>query len=392
MFISSDNKLTFAHHFLVPDNPTHRQYEALRAYFVEGLSSKDAAARFGYSPGSFRGLVHQFRKTPDRAFFRPAFERIPNPQPRDELRQRIVALRKLNLSIYDISRALHHEGPSLSPVAVNHILREEGFARLPRRLDEERPAGTRPEQADVADVSQLDLAPRSFRTKFGGLFFFLPDLVPCRLDALLDRAEFPGSQKIPAGCAIRSLLALKLFGNRRHSHVMSHVLDEGLALFAGLNVIPKRSFLTEYSCRIPPPCYPKLLQAWLKAVRHGGLAHGSSFDVDFHTIPFHGADALLEKHYVAKRSRRQKGVLAFLAQDAKTRVFCYANTDLRKERQNDEILRFVDFWTEHTGQRPEELIFDSKLTTGAISPMRANAAVFGVFPEPLIGRWPVSRP
>ena len=31
---------------------------------------------------------------------------------------------------------------------------------------------------------------------------------------------------------------------------MSYVFDEGLALFAGLNVIPKRSFLTEYSCRI----------------------------------------------------------------------------------------------------------------------------------------------
>jgi hypothetical protein len=39
---------------------------------------------------------------------------------------------------------------------------------------------------------------------------------------------------------------LKLFGNARHSHVMSSVLDEGLALFAGLNVVPKRSFLTEY--------------------------------------------------------------------------------------------------------------------------------------------------
>ena len=46
----------------------------------------------------------------------------------------------------------------------------------------------------------------------------------------------------------------KLFGSARHSHVMSYVFDEGLALFAGLNVIPKRSFLTEYSCRIRPVC------------------------------------------------------------------------------------------------------------------------------------------
>jgi hypothetical protein len=96
-----------------------------------------------------------------------------------------------------------------------------------------------------------------------------------------------------------------------------------------------------------------------------GLEHGSSFDLDFHTIPFHGEDALLEKHYVSKRSRRQKGILAFLAQDGDKRFFCYANTDLRKEQQDDEILQFVKFWKKRTGQLPEELIFDSKLTTYA---------------------------
>jgi hypothetical protein len=146
---------------------------------------------------------------------------------------------------------------------------------------------------------------------------------------------------------------------------MSSVLDEGLALFAGLNVIPKRSFLTEYSCRIEPASYPALMRNWFGAVNRLGLRRGASFDLDFHTIPFHGDDALIEKHYVSKRSRRQKGMLAFLAQDAETRVFCYANAELRKDQQNDEILRFVDFWKQRTGRLPEELIFDSKLTTYA---------------------------
>ena len=139
MFISSENKLTFSPHFLEPDNPTHRQYEALRAYFVEGLASQEAAARFGYSPGSFRGLVHQFRLDPHRPFFRPAFERIPNQRQRERLRQRVMELRKQNLSVYDISRALQHDGQTLSPVAVGQILHAEGFARLPRRRDDERP-------------------------------------------------------------------------------------------------------------------------------------------------------------------------------------------------------------------------------------------------------------
>ena len=164
---------------------------------------------------------------------------------------------------------------------------------------------------------------------------------------------------------MRSLLALKLFGTARHRHVMSYALDEGLALFAGLNAIPKRSFLTEYSCRIAPSCYPRLMRHWFNTVSRLGLRWGASFDLDFHTIPFHGEDALVEKHYVSKRSRSQKGMLAFLAQDAETHVFCYANAELRKDQRDDEILRFVDFWKRRTGHLPEELIFDSKLTTYA---------------------------
>jgi hypothetical protein len=85
--------------------------------------------------------------------------------------------------------------------------------------------------------------------------------------------------------------------------------------------------------------------------------------LDFHTIPFHGEDALLQKHYVSKRSRRQKGLLAFVAQDAETHVFWYGNAQVRKENQNDEILRFARYWKQRTGQWPQELIFDSKLTT-----------------------------
>ena len=140
---------------------------------------------------------------------------------------------------------------------------------------------------------------------------------------MLADAKFPGTKMMPAAHAIRSLLAMKLFGSARHSHVMSYVFDEGLALFAGLNVIPKRSFLTEYSCRIRPVCYPQIMRSWFDTVKKLGLKRGRSLDLDFHTIPFHGEDALVQKHYISKRSRKQKGVLAFVAQDSETRVFCY---------------------------------------------------------------------
>lgn len=349
--------------FLEPANPTHRQYEALRAYFVEGLPSAETAARFGYTPGSFRVLCHGFRRDLKRPFFLPVTKGPHVSAKRHTTREKIIELRKQNLSIYDISRTLKEEDRRLSPAAVARLLKDAGFAKLPRRADEERPATLRPEAAAVADVRELDLSAQHFRTQFGGLFLFVPYLTKIPLERMLEQAGFPGTQQVPAAQAMRSLLALKLFGSARHSHVMSSVFDQGLALFAGLNVIPKRSFLTEYSCRIPPAAYPKLMSRWFDALKALGFQHGVSFDVDFHSIPFHGEDALLQKHYISKRSRRQKGVLAFLAQDAEKRVFCYANAAVRKETQNDEILRFVEYWKQRTGHLPEELVFDSKLTT-----------------------------
>lgn len=356
--------------FLCPTNAVHRQYEALRAFFVDKVASHQAAALFGYSPGAFRVLCHHFRRNPRRPFFLPEHDQARRERPARQtkstrLRDRIIEMRKQNLSVYDIARSLAESGDVLSPPAVWQILEREGFAKLPRRRDEERPAVAGPDAAAVADVRQFDLSPCQFRTEFGGLFLFVPMLVELGFDNLLRRSRLPGSKMVPAGCAMRSLLGLKLFGSARHSHVMSSVFDQGLALFAGINTVPKRSFLTEYSCRIDPACYPELMRHWFDAMTKLGLERGLSFHLDFHTIPFHGEDALVEKHYISKRSRRQKGVLAFLAQDAGNRVFCYANADIRKNQQNDEILRFIDFWKRRTGRFPGELIFDSKLTTYA---------------------------
>lgn len=357
----------FALAFLEPKNTTHRQYEALRAYFVDGLASAEAARRFGYTAGSFRVLCHRFRQDPGREFFllpqkgpRPSIQTESDPE-----RERIIVLRKQNLSVYDISEALGAEGWRRSPASLASILKEEGFARLPRRRDDERPARVGLEVAQVADVRQLDLSPRRFRTKFGGLFLFVSYLARIPFERLLERAGFPGSAMVPAAQAMRSLLALKLFGNARTSHVMSYVFDEGLAAFAGLNVMPKRAFLTEYTCCIDPRTYPEFMGAWFDTMSRQGLEWGasSSFDLDFHTIPFHGEDALVEKHYVSKRSRSQKGILAFLAQDAETRVFCYAHAELRRQDRDDEVLRFAEYWKDRTGHWPTELVFDSKLTT-----------------------------
>src|SRR5215467_8094232 len=131
-----------------------------RAYFLEGLSSAEAAGRFGYTPAAFRMLCYEFRRGELREFFavrRPG----PREQPKKgKVRDQVIALRKGNYSIYDISRTLKEEGTPIGATAVREILLEEGFAALPRRLDEERLASVAPTKEAVADVREFSLAPR----------------------------------------------------------------------------------------------------------------------------------------------------------------------------------------------------------------------------------------
>jgi hypothetical protein len=350
-------------YFLEPSSAKQRQYEALRAYFVEQRPSADAAQAFGYTPASFQVMCHHFRREPAPSFFVS-----PQPGPRSQpkksvARDLIVELRKHNHSVYEISEVLKSRELVLSPTGVREVLKAEGFAPLPRRLDEERPDRPRPTVEPVADVRQLSLTPRSFETACGGLFLFVPGLVALGLEQLAEAARLPGSKMIPASHALRSMLALKLWSIEHRSHAMPHVADEGLSLLAGLNVIPKRSFLSEYSCRVGHEQIVDLQAGYHKRMAADGLYQGESFNLDFHSIPYYGEHPLVQCHFVAMRSRRQKSVLTFLAQDLGGRAFCYCNADLRKGEESEEIFRFIAFWKRVHRKLPRHLVFDSKLTT-----------------------------
>jgi len=329
------------HFFRVPGSTRQRQYEALRAFFLEGRPSADAARAFGYSPGAFRVLCHQFRHDPRaREFFRSAaVGRPPGVRYHEPVRQEVIALRKKNYSVRDISGALAERGFRVTPAAARDILREEGFAPLPRRLDEERPEHLGPTVQPVADVRNFTLAPREFVTACGGLFLFVPDLVRLAVPRLAIAAALPGSKPIPASHALLSALALKLWSIERKSHVMALVADQGLALFAGLNAIPKKSYLSEYSHRLERRHTLRLLGTWQDKLAGSELVTGASLNLDFHSIPYAGEHPLVEKHYVAMRSRRQPSILAFLAHDAASNVFCYSNADLRKGEEAEEVFR-----------------------------------------------------
>ena len=350
--------------FAAPATPRQRQYEALRAFYLEDEPSAEVARRFGYSPGAFRVLCHAFRRGELPELFATAHPG-PREQPKkSRAHEQIVALRKRNYSVYEISWALKEQGTPLSATAVREVLAAGGFAPLPRRLDEERPFRVGPTVEATANVKEFTLTEREFTTRMGGLFLFVPDLVQFDGDGALARAgKLPGSSMIPAAHALRASLALKLWSIERKSHIMALVADEGLALFCGLNAMPKKSFLSEYSSRITPKQVSRLLAGWHTQVAGQDILTGESLNLDFHSVPFFGDHPLVESHYLAKRSRRQPSILTFLAQDADSQVFCYSNADIRKGEEAEEIFRFIKFWKDQHGTLPKHLVFDSKLTT-----------------------------
>lgn len=194
-----------------------------------------------------------------------------------------------------------------------------------------------------------------------GIFLFLPLLANLKFDTLVRAADYPGTQRLPADAALLSLLALKLLDKERRSHIDDFNFDEALGLFAGLNVMPKKSFSTDYSYRTQRAHQQQLLRGWFEQLSPILLPQADSFALDFHPIPHRGTDNALENHFIPMRGKATSSVQTFFAQEQQSRVLCYANANLTRAQQSGELMRFVDFWRDLTGENPQWLYFDSKL-------------------------------
>lgn len=351
-----------ARFFTSPAQAAHRRYEALRAYFVEGMSAREAAARFGYATSTMVALVRDFEPVADSFFA----ERRPGPRfapAKEAARDQVVRLRRAGYSVVEISQALAESPTPLNRTGVWEILREEGFERMAPRPPAARGGALRAHLPRTRLIAWPDV-PLRFECAYAGVLLLVPGLVELDLPAAVKEAGFPGTREVPALCSVLSLLALKAIGRRRVSHVDDVATDPALAAFAGLETLPKATALGSYSYRLERRHDRALLAVLGRAMVAGGQAAGADFDLDFHAIMHFGHDVALEEHYVPRRSQRTESVLTFFAHDGQTRNLVYANADLRKHDQAEEALRFAHHWRTATGKLPELLVFDSKLTTG----------------------------
>lgn len=353
--------------FTAPSQPNQRRYEALRAYFVEGASASEVAQRLGYTRASVETLVRDYRHGRLGELFgsaRPG----PKRQPRkDAARERAIELRRQRHGLDEIVAELARAGTPLSRTAVWEILTEAGLARMPKPAAAPEPEQPAPERFPAAKVQILDdeqwPSSGSVSSAHAGLFLLIGELLALDLPRLVAAAGWPGTSQLPALRSVLSLLALKLAGRRRRSHVRDIVHDPALGIFAGLNVLPKTWHLSTYSYRTHRDQQLAFFEALQPRLRDAGLLGDSGLNLDFHTIMSYGEDTILDKHYVPRRSQRTRSVLTFIAQDGEQRTILYANAELTARQASGEVIEFARFYQRTHGQLPKLLVFDQKLTT-----------------------------
>jgi transposase len=355
----------FAH----PQSTTQRHFEICRAYFLERLTAEAVAQRFGLQVNSIRTLVRDFAARPDLGqFFRTA-QSVDRPsRKRESIRDCACDLRRQGHTLAEILTQLHSEGHSVSAAYLFRVLQDEGLITKGHRCRSVPQPGELAKDGslvpEVACVQQLALSNgRQFTTKVAGLFLFLPQLLELDLPGAVRKADLPGSEQIPPLQAFLALLVPKLLGHRRISHISDLCSDEGAGLWAGLNVLPKTTYATDYSYRTDRVMHERLVAAVVAKTPLGDPPF--TFNLDFHSIPFRGHDADLEKHWVPMRNRALTAVMAFVAQAAGRRIMCYATSNVLRSDADNMVPRFAEYWKEQTGQYPARLLFDSRATTYA---------------------------
>jgi hypothetical protein len=348
-----------AEYFVTPTEPAHRRYEALRSYFVDDAAAADVGARFGYSPATVHQLAAELRAG-HTEFFRSSKPGPRGPRKSGKVRDQVLALRSEDRSVTEIAQRVTMEGTPVSAQTVWAILHAEGIERLGRS---HTGAAPRLEPLKAGPISQWPTGAQ-MDCDHAGLYVLLPALVELSVDTLIAAAAYPGTKVLSPFASLASLLLVKASRKGRAANAFPLGADPGLGLAVGLTAIPKATHLTSYSYRVKRSSNVALLEALARRCRDLRLYSGEAgFNLDFHAIRHHGDQVPLEEHYVASRSQRTRSVLTFFAQDHASTEMVYANADLTKAEQSNEVIAFADYWSRVAGADPGLLVFDSKVTT-----------------------------
>lgn len=353
--------------FLKPTLPRQRQYEALRAVALEDTPIPMVAKKFGYSTASVYSMLRDLKA--GKLIFFPPHPRGPKDRHTPlSIRERILIYRHENLSATDIKLRLEKEGHPCSVRTVERILADANMPKLQRRTFAQ--LGKTSKNAIISGrTGSIDfetLKPFRYDCPTIGVFFFLPYLVESGIIAILKKCHLPKSSVINSEQACLSMLLLKLIGGERLSHMNDYAHEPGLGLFAGLNFLPKATFIATYSCRTSEKMLLDLQQQLIKLFqkRYSDFYQSDFINLDFHSIPHYGEESKMERLWVGAKHQVMKSANTIFAQDSQSNAILYTRADILRKDETKEIKNFVKYWKliKHHDVK-ETLVFDCKLTS-----------------------------
>jgi len=326
----------------------------------------EVAEQFGYETSTLYSLLRDAKRGRLELF--PTVPRGPQEKRTPpEVQQKIVILRRQGLSTDDIHLGLADAGIDISARTVERILKEKGFGKLQRRTNKELGRSSQntviPERSEPLDFS--DLEPFSIDCPAVGIFFFLPYILETGIIDIVRKCELPESSVIGSVPASLAMLALKLIGAKRLSHIGAYNQEPGLGIFAGLNVLPKPTYMCTYSCRCSETMLMKLQNHVITLMRekYPDFYSGEFINLDFHSIPHFGNESELEKLWCGARGKAMKAANTAFAQDADSNAIIYTRADILRSEESEEVKKFVEYWKSIKGGVNETLVFDCKFTT-----------------------------
>ena len=358
--------IDLADYFKNPVSPRQKQYEAIRAITIDEESIENAAKRYGYKTSTIYSILRDAKAGKIELF--PAVIKGPKQKRTSpDLQDKIIEYRKMRLSAPDIQDRLAEDSIKISSRTVERILKDAGFRKLKRRTNKELGITKKhkiiPDRSEHLDFSKLE--PFNIDCPSAGCFFFIPYILESGIIDIVKECEMPDSSDIGSTQACLSMLLLKLMGRKRLSHIGTYDREPGLGIFAGLNVLPKPTYMNTYSCRCSEYQVMKLQNSVVMGLKkkYPDLYCSDYINLDFHSIPHYGDESEMEKVWCGARGKTMKGANTIFVQDSQSNAILYTRADILRNEEVDEVKKFVAYWKNINDSVNETLVFDCKFTS-----------------------------
>jgi len=193
----------YSSYFIEPSSTTHKQYLALRSFFAEGRTAEQVAKESGYSASTVYSMVRDFKEKLKSDSEDPFFkENKTGRKPIDHERrveETVINLRKKYFSVPDIQVAMDAMGFNLTIYSIEKIIKDAGFARLPRRDKQFRSEAVyshEPPKMTAPVAGRIEVGFEIFSSQLAGLLCILPYIVKYGIDNAIINSPYPETRDI----------------------------------------------------------------------------------------------------------------------------------------------------------------------------------------------------